>query len=187
MEKCDALVSEEQADGSRLSKSRASPGGERFLKALCEESTNDRPTWVSLETEPGKALARTASAKRLLRRPSLGPEVSIAHEDRAAASVVADALVLRHALGDASEALARSSVARAVAFDVFAVDAVESCRDAVSSFVDALPGALHTRERGDVVSTVRRRASHVLGALGAAPKRPPRPGGGPRDVSARDL
>uniref|UniRef100_A0A7S3ZU59 SET domain-containing protein n=1 Tax=Pelagomonas calceolata TaxID=35677 RepID=A0A7S3ZU59_9STRA len=175
VEKCDALVHEEQADGLSAVKVARIAGNERFLKALCEESTNDRPTWVLLETEPGKALARTASAKRLLRRPSLGPEVSIDANDRAAARVVADALVLRHALGDASEALARSSVARAVAFDVFAVDAVESCRDAVAAFVDALPGALHTRERGDVVSTVRRRAAHVLGALGAAPKRPPRP------------
>jgi len=175
VEKCDALVSEEQADGLSALKVARVAGNERFLKALCEETSSDRPTWFSLETEPGKALARTASAKRLLRRPSLGPEVSIDSNNRAAARVVADALVLRHALGDASEALARSSVARAVAFDVFAVDAVESCRDAVAAFVDALPGALHTRERGDVVSTVRRRASHVLGALGAAPKRPPRP------------
>ena len=53
--------------------------------------------------------------------------------------------MLRHALGDASEALARSSVARAVAFAFLRLMLSRGMRRQV--FVDALPGALHTRER----------------------------------------
>ena len=171
---CDAQPDEVQADGLSPQKVAQFANNERFLAAV-GTSKNQKPAWVCLGTPCGSSFTATQAARRLLRRPSLGPEMVIAASDRSAARVVADALVLRHALGDAAEALGRSAVACAVAFDVTAVDAVEACRDAVTSFVDALPGSLHTRERTNAVQTITRRAQAVQDALGVAPKRPSRP------------
>ena len=139
----------------------------RFARAVGAQE----PAWRSLRTPCGDALVATALAKRLLRRPARTDDFVVAPRDRAACVVVADALVLKHALGDVAEALVSSSVAQAFAFDAHAVAAVEACRDAVSNFADTFPGD----NRATILETIARRGAAARAALGEAPKRPPRP------------